>query len=178
MAVCAAIVCVLCLGALSAALGIAAATDLNCRIVPNGCVAAVACSGIVRAVIETALDGRGPRPVARAVAGAFVVLAVMLLAARLSSAVGDDVGVGGGDVKLLSAVGVWTGPLMGLVAVGLSCLLGVAGWLLARVARRALTRRLPDEETGAARARDGIPLAPAVALTAVSLVLLGKAYPL
>lgn len=33
---------VACVGVLAAALGVAAATDLRCRIVPNGCVVAAA----------------------------------------------------------------------------------------------------------------------------------------
>ena len=61
---------VACVAGLAAALGIAAATDLAHRIVPNGCAVAVALLGVVRAA------ARGAVPAAAL--GAAVVLAVML----------------------------------------------------------------------------------------------------
>lgn len=151
---------VACVGVLAAALGVAAATDLRCRIVPNGCVAAVAGSGLVRALV--AAGGAGPAAPLRALFGGASVLAVMLAASAISRRLGRGQGVGGGDVKLLAAVGVWVGPLAGLLAVGLSCLAGVVGWGVA-AALRPRSRPLPD----------AIPLAPAVAAVTLPVVLAG-----
>ena len=147
------IVEVACVGCLAAGLGVAAASDLASRIVPNGCVAAVALAGASRAALRGSLAG--------AAAGVVCVAAVMLAASRVSSRLRGEPGVGGGDVKLLSAVGAWTGPVLGLAVVGASCLLGVMGWAIAwlRAARRPEARP------------DGIPLAPAIALAALAAVL-------
>lgn len=150
------VVTVACVGVLAASLGVAAATDLRCRIIPNGCSAAAALSGLVRAVV-VALCGGGVLPLARALAGGTVVLAVMLAASALSSRLGRGPGVGGGDVKLLSAVGVWAGPVGGLLAVGLSCLVGVIGWLVVAPRERG---RPP-----------AIPLGPAIAAASLAVVL-------
>lgn len=152
---------VACLGVLAAALGVAAATDLSCRIVPNGCVAAIAASGLVRALLAPASGGGCPVSLVAALAGGALVLAVMLAAALLSARGGRAPGVGGGDVKLLSSVGVWVGPLGGLLVVALSCLVGLLGWLIASA--RSSRRERPT----------GIPLAPAVAMVALPVVLAG-----
>ncbi|MBM6675593.1 prepilin peptidase [Olsenella uli] len=151
-----------CAGVLAAALGVAAATDLSCRIVPNGCALAVALSGLVRALARILAGTGGAAPLLRAAGGGALVLLVMLAAAALSGRHGREPGVGGGDVKLLSAVGVWTGPVGGLLAVGLSCLVGVVGWAVS-----APLRRRRRAATGA------IPLAPAVAVVTMPLVLAG-----
>lgn len=153
---------VTCLGVLAAALGVAAATDLSCRIVPNGCVLAVAAAGVLRATVASART-HDLMPLLAAAGGGLVVLVVMLAAAGLSARGGREPGVGGGDVKLLSAVGFWVGPVGGLLVVGLSCAVGLACWCLgwAIAAARA---------SGRARER-GIPLAPAVAVVALTMVL-------
>lgn len=162
---------------LAAALVVAAGVDLRRRIVPDGCVVAVALSGAVRAALRTAASAGGgaggggasvSAPVEAAL-GAVVVLAAMLLAARLSRRGDGSAGVGGGDVKLLGAVGVWTGPLAGLLAVMASCLVSVAGWAvlgLARLAAGALRRRA-DVRTAFP---PSLPLAPGIALAALVLV--------
>lgn len=152
---------VACLGVLAAALGVAAATDLSCRIVPNGCVAAVAASGLVRALLAPTSGGGCLVSLVAALAGGALVLAVMLATALLSARGGRAPGVGGGDVKLLSSVGVWVGPLGGLLVVALSCLVGLLGWLIASA--RSSRRERPT----------GIPLAPAVAMVALPVVLAG-----
>lgn len=145
---------VLCGVALVCALALAAASDLRARIIPNGCAAAVALSGAVRAVASGApLKG---------VAGGAVVLLAMLAAARASMRGGRAPGVGGGDVKLLAAVGVWAGPMGGLAVVGLSCLFGAAWWGVRWVVAHVGSppRAAPE----------GIALAPAIAV-ATPLVL-------
>lgn len=162
---------------LAAALGVASATDLSCRVIPNGCALAVACSGMVRSLGCGGGSGNGAPSPAEAVAGGAVVAAVMLLAAALSARRGGSVGVGGGDVKLLTAVGVWTGPAAGLVAVFLSCLVGVAGWAVSRALGRAAGRGVAVtgglSPPGRGRLSEGIPLAPAISATALVMVLSG-----
>lgn len=147
---------VACVAGLAAALGIAAATDLAHRIVPNGCAVAVALLGAVRAA------ARGAVPAAAL--GAAVVLAVMLAAAAASERLCGRPGVGGGDVKLLAAAGVWTGPALGLAVVGASCLLGLAGRAAVQLAARV---------RGRPRRSGGIPLALAVAVATLVAVLGG-----
>lgn len=153
-----------CLVALAAALLVAAACDLRSRIISNGCAAVVAGSGLLRAVAHATLGGAGVRPVLTALLGAAVVLLVMVAAALASAWGGRERGVGGGDVKLLAAAGSWTGPVLGLVTVGLSCLVGVAGWFAYRV---VLALR------GGQPPRPGIPLAPSIALATLAVVLVG-----
>ena len=147
---------VACVGALAAGLGVAAASDLASRIVPNGCVLAVAASGALRAAARGELVA--------SCAGALAVLAVMLVAAAVTTCVRGESGVGGGDVKLLAAVGTWAGPVLGLVIVGLSCLVGVAGWF----AYRAVVALRGTEPP-----RPGIPLAPSIMLATLAVVLVG-----
>ena len=88
----------------------------------------------------------------------------LLLAAAASERVSGRPGVGGGDVKLLAAAAVWTGPVLGLAVVGASCLLGAMGWAATRLAGRLV---------GRGRTSEGIPLAPAVAIATLAAVLLG-----
>ena len=177
MGVLSAVLGVACLATLAAALGGASATDLSCRIIPNGCVLAVACSGVVRALV----NGPAMALVAEALLGGLSVLGIMLLAAALSTRGGGRPGVGGGDVKLLAAVGVWTGPLVGLATVALSCLVGVLLWGLSRIPERVRAGEGPSEKGGGHHPRkvlsEGIPLAPAVTAVTVAVVLSGLVVP-
>lgn len=152
-----------CLVALVAALMVAAASDLRTRIVPNGCAAAIAVAGVLRALVRATAGGAGA--LVSALLGVAVVFAVMLCAALFSSRGGRGRGVGGGDIKLLAAVGAWTGPVLGLATVGLSCLVGVAGWFAYRVAVALCDADRP--------VRPGIPLAPSIAVVSLFVVLVG-----
>lgn len=144
---------------LGAALAVAALSDLAWRVIPNGCVASVALSWLlVRGSGEKVAEG-----LAEGLAGAVAVLLVMLAAARLGVALGHGAGVGGGDVKLLAAAGLWAGPVWGLALVGASCAVGLlchgAAWLV----RRAL--HLEAGRGG------GIPLGPSIAACLLVFVL-------
>lgn len=154
-----------CLVALVAALVVAAASDLRTRIVPNGCAAAIAVAGALRALVRATAGGAGAGALVSALLGVAVVFAVMLCAALFSSRGGRGRGVGGGDIKLLAAVGAWTGPVLGLATVGLSCLVGVAGWFAYRVAVALYDADRP--------VRPGIPLAPSIAVVSLFVVLVG-----
>lgn len=147
-----------CLVVLLGALAWSTVTDLRRRAIPNGCALAVALSGLALGAAEGVP--------ARSLAGGLVALAVLLLAAWASARRAGAPGVGGGDVKLLSALGLWLGPVTGLAAVALSCLLGVVGWALAVGARR-LWRRSEGESPCEDPAGLGIPMAPAIALAAL-----------
>lgn len=140
-----------CLAALVTSLFVSSSRDLSERTIPNGCSAVVALSGIVWSASHGLL--------ARSLAGAVAVLALMVLVAAIFAAVRGEPGVGGGDVKLLSAVAAWVGPVGGLLVVGASCLLGVAGWFVA-VASRGLASRLGVGGRG-------MPLAPAITIAAL-----------
>lgn len=127
--------------ALAGALGVAAVVDLACRVVPNGCALVAAASGVSCALAGGSPACRGPLvpeappdPLAcacLAVSGGVTTLAVMLVTAAVSGRVRGSPGVGGGDVKLLGAVGLWAGPVGGLVVIALACLVALGGWLLA-----------------------------------------------
>lgn len=150
--------------ALAASLVVAAACDLRWQIVPNGCAGAVAISGLARSALAGCAG--------EALVGMIVVLLVLLVASWASRRASGRCGVGGGDVKLFSALGVWTGPAWGLVVVGASCLLGVIGWLTSRAlarwggasGRAAAHGTLPASEAPPASGENGIPMAPAIAL--------------
>lgn len=78
--------------------GTAAAVDVRTRRVPNVLTASLAAAGIVCAA--TRLGPIGPLA---ALAGSLVGLLLMLPGHLLGA-------TGGGDVKLLAAVGTWLGP--------------------------------------------------------------------
>lgn len=152
-------------GVLAVALWMAAASDLARRIVPNACPAAVALAALAR-LAGRVLRGRSVTgDLIGALAGTLVVLAVLLASATLFARARGDPGVGGGDVKLLSAAGAWLGPVDALACVALSCVVALLGRLVTSLVRRV--RRLPA-------ASAGMPLAPAIAVSTLALVLLGS----
>lgn len=157
--------------ALTCALLVAAAYDLKRRVIPNGCSCAVAASAVARALARCLGGASPPDVLARAVAGGAAVLAVMLAASALSRRARGEAGVGGGDVKLLSALGMWLGPGLGLACVALSCLAALAARSIA-LARRVLAGAR-DPCGGGPRGTGGIPLGPGIAVAALSLMLLG-----
>lgn len=122
-----------CLVVVVAALCLAAASDLGSRIIPNGCVAAVAAA---RLPALACCEDRGAM-LAESVLGAVAVFALLLLSAAVSRKATGSCGIGGGDLKLLSALGLWAGPVGGLAIVGLSCLFALAGRLVVRRVREA-----------------------------------------
>lgn len=151
---------------LAAALGAASIEDLARRVIPNGCVAVVAASAVVAAAVRAMACGNAAGVAFGALSGALATSAVMIAAALASWRARGTPGVGGGDLKLLSAVGLWLGPVWGLVAVALSCATSLALWGAWRLARRAALGTASG--TG-----QGVPLAPGVAATTLGIVLLG-----
>lgn len=176
---------------LAGALVVAAACDAQRRLIPNGCSCVAALAGALRAGALCLAGADAAATLGRALAGGVIVLAVMLAAAALSRRARGEAGVGGGDVKLLAALGLWLGPVGGLACVALSCLVGLALWLPARglwalrhawasrnqacsgrLTVRALRHAWASPWEGPARA-EGLPLAPGIALAALALVALG-----
>lgn len=153
-----------------AALVVAAVTDLARRIVPNGCVAVLALASGARALLACGLEGSFG-PLARALAGGAAVLLVMLVAAHASAWASGVSGVGGGDVKLLSAAGLWMGPARGLLVVAASCLTSLTAWLLVSKIRYLTRHKIVISDTF--ETVRGIPLAPGIALMFFAFALLG-----
>ncbi|MCI7437779.1 MAG: prepilin peptidase [Coriobacteriaceae bacterium] len=121
--------------ALAVALVVCSAADLGRRIIPNRAVAAiVAVRGAFLGLeaVGTMVGGMGGSRVLgelgwSLMGGAAVSLALgvaRLLWAHVRD--GPQQGIGGGDAKLLSACGMFLGPVGGLACVALSCLLALA----------------------------------------------------
>ena len=142
--------------ALAASLLVASWCDLLWRVIPNECVGCVAIAWL----IDCGVGPNVAEGVLRGIAGGALVMLVTLASARLGVALGRGPGIGGGDVKLLSAAGLWTGPICGLALVAASCMLGVVGHALGAMAR------------GGAFWREGIPLGPAIAVCLAAFSLL------
>lgn len=151
-----------CLGVVVAALALAAASDLASRIIPNGCVLAVA----LARVPVLAVAGDPGQTLVESVLGMITVLGFLLLSAVVSRAVTGSPGLGGGDLKLLAALGLWAGPVGGLALVGASCLIALAG--------RLACQRMREASSYAALHRGApMPMAPAI-LLATLLALLAQ----
>ncbi|MYE83791.1 MAG: fimbrial protein, partial [Gammaproteobacteria bacterium] len=98
-------------GAAGGALVATALADWRCRLVPQWSVAVLASGWAVAAV--AAPDLLGGAPLAGAACGAFALVAGLALRAAGW--------LGGGDVKLAAALGLWLGPVdfgLALVAAG------------------------------------------------------------
>jgi prepilin peptidase CpaA len=97
---------------------LACVTDLNTRRIPNGLTFGAALLGFVYQFLSGGLDGLGA-----AALGWFVGAAIFIVPFALG-------GLGGGDVKLLAALGAWLGPGD---AVWLALYTAVAGGAMALV---------------------------------------------
>ena len=138
---------------LLAALGASCVCDLRWRRIPNACVATVVLAGLLSC-----------KDVVTSVVGAALVLLVLLATQMAFMRARGETGMGGGDVKLLAASGLWVGPVGGLFVVAASCLLGLVG----RAALLAARRRPRTA---------GIPLAPAISVSLLGTLLLGGGLP-
>ncbi len=100
----------------------ASARDIAAREIPNECVAAVVAARLVSVVAERDVG----HAAAASVEGAACVLAFLLAVRALAWRVFGSAGIGAGDVKLWSALGLWAGPVGGLAVVGASCVIALA----------------------------------------------------
>jgi prepilin peptidase CpaA len=167
---------------------------------PRGLVLVVLCAALVAVVISDARQRRIPNAIVLAIAGGGLVHAVAACGARgaVASLCGAGLGValllwqfqrglmGAGDVKLLGALGGWTGAagvvrilLVGTVLGGVLALV----WLLlmsrrerqgvGRNLRRLGERELPPTVAADPRCRRGIPYGIALALSGAGVLSLG-----
>ena len=97
---------------------LACVTDLNSRRIPNGLTFGAALLGFLYQFLSGGFDGLG-----QAAAGWVVGAAIFIVPFALG-------GLGGGDVKLLAALGAWLGPAD---VVWLALYTGVAGGVMALV---------------------------------------------
>lgn len=143
-------------------LGLASASDLSNRTIPNACAVSAALVAMPLAVSAPDL----PAALGRSLSGTAVVVALLTAAASLSGRIHGRDGVGAGDIKLLGALGLWAGPVGGLAVVGGSCLLALAG--------RAAILRTRKCASRATHCRDGsMPMAPAIFAAALLTYAMG-----
>lgn len=143
--------------AVCVALFVAAIHDLRTRTIPNACVAAVA---FARLCAVAALSATGADPVlllAESLLGAAAVGTPLVLSAHLVG------GIGGGDVKLLTALGLCFGWQRGVALVVLSCALTVLVGCCGYFARR---RRAHE----ASLMSTTVPMAPQIAFAVLALL--------
>lgn len=144
----------LALAAVAAALIWASVEDLRARTIPNACPIVVIAAWFARAL-------SGADTSVRLVEGLWglVTVSVLLVVCDLASKklLGAK-GIGGGDVKLLGSLGMWTGRMPGLFMIGASCLIAVLG-----LGTAAFVSRLRPKEGDGSWLHKGIPMAPAIA---------------
>jgi|GEM_PF-2189761 len=110
-----------------------AAHDAATRRIENATVLAIICLRAYEAVHAGVFGIAHPLlELAASCAGALTVLTVLLVTAHLSERLTASAGIGGGDVKLLAALGFFLGWERGLIIAGLSCVLLVAMQTLPR----------------------------------------------
>ena len=140
------------LAMLAAALLVCSVTDLARRVIPNRVVVGILVIRGTYLCLEAgwgSVSGQGcsyalGEAAASLAGGALVLLllvAVQLLWARVRGS--PQQGLGGGDVKLLSACGSYLGTVGGMACVALSCALALACCLGAWVFGRAQGERRP-----------------------------------
>lgn len=152
--------------------GTGAAVDLYTRRVPNALTLSAAALGII-----VAATGIGDLSAGAALLGFLTGLVLMLPGHVLG-------GTGGGDVKLMAALGAWLGPSMIVKAFLYSAIAGGVLALIVAVHRRRVGRTFRGvgrliatpvsarQDVGASGADNRFPYAPAIA-TGSLLVVLG-----
>lgn len=112
-----------CVGLGLLSLLVASLCDVRWRRVPNATV-------VVLGGTWLGLAALGMGDVLVALAGMATGAGILLSAAWASGRIWGKAGVGGGDVKLSAALGMWMGPARILVVIGCACMLGLLGHAL------------------------------------------------
>ncbi len=167
-----------------AALLWASVTDLRQHVIPNVCVTTVVAAFILRAVAAPGSQGAA-HCLATGFAHACLIFSLLLLSVALMSRLGCKDSIGAGDLKLFSALATTTTLMGSLQLIGLSCAIGLAAKGV--VAAATLARRRAVSWGGAAPAAlhwgpsaapapaaedEGIPMAPAIAVSWVVVQIL------
>lgn len=151
--------------ALAAVLLCLSLTDLEARIIPNCLVGTVVLLNVGRTAAAWALGGvpAALTMFADSLLGAAVVAIPLAVSAVAASHLLGETGMGGGDVKLLVALGLYVGWRSALPLLALACLLGIAG--------APATSRWGQREAGE-RMGTTFPFGPAIALACMIVLAL------
>ena len=104
----------------------AAAVDARRRIIPNAAVAA-GCAGWLVLLVAAELAGIDVRVAAASgLAAGLLLLAGLLVFAVVFERASGRASMGGGDIKLLAACGLYLGLVRALVALMAACILALA----------------------------------------------------
>lgn len=139
-------------------------TDLSAHLIPNPCVAGAV---LIRAAYLLCVGASAAGPAAAglladSLVGATAVGAPLILVTLVMGRVSGEGGMGGGDLKLLSACGLYVGWSGALVLLLVACLSGVAFALL----RALVTRTRVEPGTS-------FPFGPPIAFACWVSVLMG-----
>ncbi len=165
-----------------AALLWASVTDLRQRVIPNACVTTVVAAFILRAVAAPGSQGAA-HCLATGFAHACLIFSLLLLSVAFMSRLGCKDSIGAGDLKLFSALATTTAPMGSLQLIGLSCTIGLAAKGVAAAAASARRRAVSwggaapaalrwGPSAAPAPAAEGIPMAPAIAVSWVVVQIL------
>ena len=127
-------------------------TDLDAMIIPDGChIAAIAAW-----VVALPFVGMAPRDILiHVIAGAALGGGLLAISLIMDRVLGRD-SMGGGDIKLLAVVGLYLGPIGGIFALVLACVVGLLFHAL---------RRGEDDRA--------FPFGPSIAVAAAAMLLYG-----
>lgn len=154
-------------GGLACLLMAATLTDLSSLTIPNELVLAACTWWLVTAWTM-------PDPVAQAIDGATGALCIgggLWAFSALYGAIAKRPSLGGGDVKLLFATGLYVGLAGSVLNLLLSCTLSIL-FAIARLIARAARREGNLAAPGGALA-EGIAFGPAIALSTTALLVIG-----
>lgn len=106
---------------------------------------------------------------AEGIIGAVILGGGLLVLTAVYEAVTHRESFGGGDIKLMAALGLFLGAERGLICLLAACVLSLLYALIARTARSVIARRRggTSEEEGEGLLRTTLPFAPFIALGAL-----------
>lgn len=160
----------------------ASVTDLRERVIPNACVTTVFGAFILQAIAAPGAQG-APHCLATGFAHACLIFSLLLLSVAFMGRLGIEDGIGAGDLKLFSALATTTTLMGSLQLIGLSCAIALVAKAVAGAASLARRRAVSwggaktaalhwGPSTATAPAAEGIPMAPAIAVSWVVVQIL------